>query len=1749
MFANKSHRLYSVLSIITIFSLALSGFEPVRASYERPARVESGIAQTDTTDSLPDMPHVPGVVLVGLKDGISLDGSSLLTGDRDRHANITSLETRLKSLKVRKVEKIFDLPQEALAEQPNRNNGETGGQQDLTKIYRLKLDPGADMGAAMQSLSSNSDILFAEPDYIAVQADLFTDPLYSVQWGMTQIDIENAWDDTTGAATTLIAILDSGIDLTHIDLAGQLWVNPGEIAGNSKDDDNNGYVDDVDGWNFVNSNKNVSDDNGHGTLVAGVAAAIGGNNQGIVGVCPLCTILPVKVMQSSGVANYSDIAAGVLYAALKGAKVINLSLGGYADSNTLRNAINTAVNTYGVVVVAGAGNDNLSTPFYPAAYGNVLAVAGTDNTDAKLNFSNYGSWVDVSAPASDIRTTALGGDWANGSGTSIAAPFAAGLAGLLRTMHPDWSQATIRSQIAHTTDEIDSLNPTFVGMLGSGRLNAAAAMEDPHPLLSMGSYSINGQVDGRPLKNATATMTVTLQNDWWDAAGVIGTLTTTDTYVTILNGSASYGDIPAGTSKTNTTNFTFSVANAAGYNHPIPFTLDVTDTSGYAASFDFTVITESGVVNKEGTINTDTWTNNKTYLITGNLGVAPGNTLTIQPGTTIKFNGNFNLKVGGTLIADGTSEQPILFQHNTTGTWGNILFDNSSTDATADGSGNYLSGSILRYVNIESSSGGIDCTSATPYLSHINLDGGGVVCPLGVTPIWFLDNTITGGVSFTGAGNAYRNMVSGNLSISGTGVAEDNVVHGNLSLGGGTASSNTVSGGNLMVGGSGGSIEDNSVGGNLTAGATFSVLRNSVSGSLSAGNSVTVDHNTVSNGITAGSSATVTWNDAEGASGVGLAAGSNVTAQYNRLVGNVTGMTATTGLIEHNLIANNRGVGLQVGAATVRYNTLTGNEGNTIKVQGGNPLTIEYNNLEGNSGTYDLYVNIASGVNVIAQHNWWGTTNNLKIAERIFDYNDDYNFATVNFYLKLVTPDQTAPGYVRGVTVLPDTTLGIQTGTFQVDFSREMNVNVTPLIYAGQNWMIRLNMPTSRNEFGIALASNGRIYAIGGNGGGFLNTVEEYDPETDTWATRSPSPRAGVVWAAASTNGKIYAIYGKNTEEYDPATDTWRTCANIPTSRYGLGVVAGSNGRIYAIGGETDKFLDTVEEYDPETDTWRTRANMPTARVNIGVVAGNDGKIYVIGGFPYQTTVEEYDPVTDTWKIRANMLTARSQLGVVVGNNGRIYAIGGWNGSSLSTVEEYDPITDTWISRADMPTARSGLGVVADSSGRIYAIGGKNGSFLSTVEELTILLEASDFHSSKWLISTQFQSRYDITSLVPKDTYRVTVADAYDSDGMRMAPNSDTTFVVDYAGFISDKTPPSKPVVTVTGDGGLTNLSASWNSRDTESPIVQYRYAIGTTPGGRQVVDWTYTTRKTMIRNNLNLTKGLVYYVSAGARNEGGLWSESGVSTGVIAGEAPTNLQASDGTYTNKVHLSWAAFSAATAYKVYRAESAGGVKTLLGSPTSRLFADTTATPGITYTYWVKACINANCTGTSALNTGWRKLSPPTIVKASDGNYTDKVQLSWNAASGATIYKIYRSTRLAGAKTFLANRTSITFADTTATPGLTYFYWVIACKEIRCSLYSASNTGWRKLSPPTNLQASDGTYANMVQVSWTASNGATSYKVYRSNTASSQKVLLGSTNKLIFNDTKGTKGVTYYYWVRACRGTRASGYSAFNTGWR
>jgi subtilisin family serine protease len=300
------------------------------------------------------------------------------------------------------------------------------------------------------------------------------DALYAGQWGLAQIDAPAAWDVVTGTPDVVIADIGSGVDTSHPDLVGQLWVNPGEIAGNGLDDDGNGYIDDLHGWNVLDGNGDLSDHTGHSTMVAGILVAAPDNQQGVAGVCWGCRLMVVKVTQPDGLARYSDIAAGVEYAAQNGADVINISLRGQHNSWALHSAIVAASET--AVVVSSAGNDGADAPVYPAAYDSVLAVTATDSGDLKPAVANYGPWVDVSAPGQDIATTYHDGGYRSISGTSFATPFVSGLAGLLRSQHPEWSPAEVRARIVDTADDINVLNPDFEDQLGSGRINAARAV-------------------------------------------------------------------------------------------------------------------------------------------------------------------------------------------------------------------------------------------------------------------------------------------------------------------------------------------------------------------------------------------------------------------------------------------------------------------------------------------------------------------------------------------------------------------------------------------------------------------------------------------------------------------------------------------------------------------------------------------------------------------------------------------------------------------------------------------------------------------------------------------------------------------------------------------------------------------------------------------------------------------------------------------------------------------------------------------------------------------------------------------------------------------------------------------------------------------------------------------------------------------------------------------------------------------------
>jgi subtilisin family serine protease len=292
-----------------------------------------------------------------------------------------------------------------------RDKGSVRGLQ----VRRLRI-PAAEVAALERTLAADPSVAYVEVDGTVKAAVVPNDPYYTqgLDWGLPLIGAPAAWDTSTGAAGPIIAVIDTGVDATHPDLGGRV----------------------LPGIDLVNNDMDASDDHGHGTHVAGIIAATGNNGLGGAGVCWGCRILPVKALDASGSGSYSVLASAITWAADHGARIINMSLGGYTTSTTLNAAVSYA-QSRGIVVVAAAGNDGVTTRFYPAAFAGVVAVGASTADAALIGFSNRGTdWVDVAAGACSMSTTP-GATYTNMCGTSMATPFVSGSLGLLLAADPN----------------------------------------------------------------------------------------------------------------------------------------------------------------------------------------------------------------------------------------------------------------------------------------------------------------------------------------------------------------------------------------------------------------------------------------------------------------------------------------------------------------------------------------------------------------------------------------------------------------------------------------------------------------------------------------------------------------------------------------------------------------------------------------------------------------------------------------------------------------------------------------------------------------------------------------------------------------------------------------------------------------------------------------------------------------------------------------------------------------------------------------------------------------------------------------------------------------------------------------------------------------------------------------------------------------------------------------------------------------
>lgn len=470
---------------------------------------------------------------------------------------------------------------------------------ELANIYLFKVSTSADVEELANMYRADPHVEYAQPNYMAQIYMVPNDPFYHSTGSWTQsysdlwslkadkMKMEPAWDLTRGSGV-VVAVLDTGLDYNHPDILNNVWRNPDEIAGNSVDDDANGFIDDVRGWDFFSNDNDPLDRQGHGTHVSGTIAAVGNNGLGIIGISHQAKIMPVKGLSDQGYGTFSDLAKGLKYAADNGADVINNSWGCGAPCPSIpvvEDAVRYAYQL-GAVVVFAAGNSNDDVANYsPQNMSEPIKVAATDQDDEKAFFSNYGTLINVAAPGGGKSTpltifaapynilslkaaqTGFPADlivqnnYLRLAGTSMACPHAAGLAALLIARYPLENNTTVMARMMASSDPFPVNYPQG---LGTGRINAHRALTiAPQPFVLVKKKIFSEKTGDRDKifeSGEEISLTVELKNIWKNAASVQASITTLSPLVTLGTSTTNYGSIANGQSKTNATQpFTFTI--------------------------------------------------------------------------------------------------------------------------------------------------------------------------------------------------------------------------------------------------------------------------------------------------------------------------------------------------------------------------------------------------------------------------------------------------------------------------------------------------------------------------------------------------------------------------------------------------------------------------------------------------------------------------------------------------------------------------------------------------------------------------------------------------------------------------------------------------------------------------------------------------------------------------------------------------------------------------------------------------------------------------------------------------------------------------------------------------------------------------------------------------------------------------------------------------------------------------------------
>ena len=659
--------------------------------------------------------YVHGQVLVKMKDGSP--ATVRRVKGKFQSAGLSELDAVLSEFEVEDMEQL--LPKAKVAGKPRRAkafNGTTIVERDLTQLYRVSLpeDKIHETMQLVERLKALDEVEFAEPNYkmyitdAEIAGSFLGNPYVTQQWYLDAYGVKQLWNKPiVNPKRPVIAIIDTGVDLTHPDLATNLWTNTAEAEGEAGyDNDGNGFKGDVHGWDFINNTPNVCDFNMHGTHVAGIAAAAN-NGIGIVGANPQALIMPVSVMQSDGTGDVATIVKGIDYAVTNGATVLNLSLGTYANSRALRQSLERAYQT--AVIVAAAGNDGLQIlpvckprepygPMFPAAYSFVLGVQATTNTGALAAFSNYdcdgpnyssastlqdpdGFNYELKAPGTNMLSTISGGKYKVLQGTSMAAPLVAGAISALKMVKQYDTQEILWGDLLHT----DNIAQAYAVTNRPAELDLMKIMYRERKELTdetEDDYSGDGEIDA----GETVSLYPVIRTTFGGASNIKMHLEMGDEFedpstVEILTGSENKVDfglhLDAYGKGVSLNPLRLKVADNIANNRHIKMKMVATcDESNVIYEGLFTIVVNN-MVKISGLISEDrTLTANHEWLVSSNVAIPEGVTLTIEPGTTIRFNGGTGISCLGTIVAVGNFQSPIVMMLNEgqTDNWTGIFY-------------------------------------------------------------------------------------------------------------------------------------------------------------------------------------------------------------------------------------------------------------------------------------------------------------------------------------------------------------------------------------------------------------------------------------------------------------------------------------------------------------------------------------------------------------------------------------------------------------------------------------------------------------------------------------------------------------------------------------------------------------------------------------------------------------------------------------------------------------------------------------------------------------------------------------------------------------------------------------------------------------------------------------------------------------------------------------------------------------------